>query len=136
MTKSIQQFLKFGMIGGLNTVLTLIIYWAFVHLTNATIAMAVGYGATSLIGLLLNKYWVFDAQQNIKKIAWKYYATYGFTWLISVVFANLASSVWYLSDWFIPIGSLLITVPLNFLLNKTWVFATSHQTKGVERNGN
>lgn len=132
MIKDMHQFIKFGIIGGLNTILTFIIYWILIHATNATIAMAIGYGTTSLIGLLVNKYWVFNTNEHIKNVAWKYYATYGFTWLLSVIFANIASTIWKFPSWIIPLGSLLLTIPLNFLLSKLWVFSSPKHTKEVK----
>lgn len=63
MPKNGQQFIKFGLTGGLNTGLTYVIYLLLVHLTTPTVAMAVGYGLTSLVGLTLNNHWVFNAHQ-------------------------------------------------------------------------
>lgn len=136
MPKNIQQFIKFGMTGGLNTILTYIIYLLLVQLTNATVAMAIGYGLTSLIGLSLNNHWVFKAHQAVKTVAWKYYATYGFTWLISVFFAHVASTTWHAPNWLIPIGSLMLTIPLNFLLSKFWVFGQHQHLKEARHYGN
>ncbi len=134
--KNGQQFIKFGLTGGLNTGLTYVIYLLLVHLTTPTVAMAVGYGLTSLVGLTLNNHWVFNAHQAVRSVAWKYYATYGFTWLLSVGFTHVASTNWQLPTWLIPIGSLMLTIPLNFLLSKFWVFSQHHHFKEARHYGN
>ncbi|KRL52836.1 GtrA family protein [Lentilactobacillus parakefiri DSM 10551] len=105
------------------------------HPTNATIAMGVGYGITSLLGLALNNRWVFQTGDSVRTVAWKYYTTYVFTWLISVIFAHLASDWSFLDSRLIPIISLMITVPTNFLLSKFWVF-NKHNLKEVRHYGN
>ena len=136
MPKNLQQLVKFGMTGGLNTILTYIIYQLLAPSTNATFAMAVGYGLTSVLGLTLSNHWVFKAHQAVKSVAWKYYATYGFTWLVSVGFAHIASTTWQLPNWFIPIGSLMLTIPLNFVLSKFWVFSQHQHLKEAKHYGN
>ncbi|WP_404819269.1 GtrA family protein [Lentilactobacillus sunkii] len=106
----------------INTVLTYVIYLALLGPTNATVAMAIGYGITSLLGLTLSNRWVFQTGTSVKSVIWKYYATYVFTWLISVLFAHFASGWPLIDSRLIPIISLMITVPTNFLLSKFWVF--------------
>ncbi|MDV3518628.1 GtrA family protein [Lentilactobacillus otakiensis] len=118
----------------MNTLLTYVIYLLLLHPTNATIAMAIGYGITSLLGLSLNNRWVFQTGTSAKSIAWKYYATYIFTWLISVLFAHFASGWPLIDSRLIPIISLIITVPTNFLLSKFWVF-NKHNLREVRRYG-
>lgn len=116
--------------------LTYVIYLLLLHPTNATIAMAIGYGMTSLLGLALNNRWVFQTGASVKTVAWKYYATsYIFTWLISVLFAHFASGWPILDSRLIPIISLMITIPTNFLLSKFWVF-NQHHLKEVRHYGN
>lgn len=122
MITSTKQLLKFGITGFINTVLTYVIYLALLAPTNATIAMAIGYGITSLLGLTLSNRWVFQTGTSFKTVVWKYYATYVFTWLISVLFAHFASAWPIIDSRLIPIISLMITVPTNFLLSKFWVF--------------
>ncbi|MFT8400262.1 MAG: GtrA family protein [Lentilactobacillus diolivorans] len=103
--------------------------------TNATFAMAIGYGVTSLIGLTLNNRWVFNAHAQFKSVVMKYYVTYLFTWIISVGFANAASSWSQMNTTLIPLFSLILTVPTNFLLSKFWVFHRQ-KLKEVRQNGN
>ncbi|UQS84605.1 GtrA family protein [Apilactobacillus apisilvae] len=123
--KSIKQFFKFGIIGIINTLLTYLIYTILWKPTSPTIAMAIGYGLTSLIGLTINKIWVFKSTNNLSHIAAKYYATYLFTWLLSITSTNLISSYSNLNKQLIPIIALIITIPTNFVLSKYWVFSKS-----------
>lgn len=132
--KFTKQLFKFGIIGLLNTILTYAIYLVLLNPTNATFAMGVGYGVTSLLGLTLNNHWVFQTGSSLKSVVWKYYATYLFTWVISVLFAHFASNWSLMNPHLIPLVSLIITVPTNFLLSKFWVFNQRH-IKEVRRYG-
>ncbi|GAF35808.1 GtrA family protein [Lentilactobacillus farraginis] len=103
--------------------------------TGATIAMAVGYGATSLLSLTLNNHWVFKAHAQFKSVVVKYYVTYLSTWALSTLLAGVLSHLSMVNDHLIPIFSLIITVPTNFLLSKFWVFKNTSM-KEAQRFGN
>ncbi|WP_326866599.1 GtrA family protein [Apilactobacillus kunkeei] len=60
-------------------------YTCLWRITSPTIAMAIGYGTTTLIGLTINKKWVFKTSGNVTKTAIKYYSTYVFTWCLTVL---------------------------------------------------
>ncbi|MCT3399038.1 GtrA family protein [Lentilactobacillus hilgardii] len=121
--------------GFANTFLTYAIYLLLLSPTNATIAMAIGYGGTSLISLTLNNHWVFKTHAHFKSVVIKYYATYLSTWLLSTAIADILSHFTGVIDHLIPIFSLMITVPTNFLLSKFWVFKNSSM-KEAQHFGN
>ncbi|MCI0502368.1 MAG: GtrA family protein [Fusobacteria bacterium] len=52
----------------------------------------------------------------------KSYFSYGLTWLISYVLTYLFTNLLHISPLFIPVLSLLITVPLNFIMHKFFAF--------------
>lgn len=123
MKRLITQFIQFGAVGALNTVLTYIIYLILYQHISPTLAMAVGYGLTSLLGLVLNKQWVF--KQSGGEMSWmtfKYYATYGTTFLLSLILTSTWVDVLHFPAAWAPLFSLAVTVPVNFLLSKYWVF--------------
>jgi putative flippase GtrA len=125
------QFIQFGLVGALNTVLTYVIYLLLYQQISPTLAMAVGYGLTSLMGLWLNKSWVFKrAGGELSWLTFKYYATYGSTFCLSLVLTSLWVDAWHLPSAIAPLFSLMITVPANFVLSKYWVFTQ----KGVRIN--
>jgi putative flippase GtrA len=57
----------------------------------------------------------------LKRIG-KTYLSYGATFLLSTVLLYLEVDVWQWSAVIAPVANLLITIPLNFLLNKFWAF--------------
>ena len=75
MRQKLKQFIGFGLVGGVNTILTYLIYLTLYQLINPTAAMGVGYGLTSIFGLFLNDTWVFKAKdrRQLKTVAPRYY---------------------------------------------------------------
>ncbi len=126
MFKLFIQFFKFGIIGGINTLISLAIYYGLVFLhINYMIATACGYVISSLIGYTLNKLWVFQAKnQSINKSLVKYYIVYLSSLLLNIGSMYLWVDMLKISKFLAPILTLMITIPYNFLFSKLWVFQT------------
>ncbi|WP_179394180.1 GtrA family protein [Lacticaseibacillus absianus] len=121
MALKLKQFIQFGLVGGLNTLLTYLLYLALYRPLTPTLAMAIGYGATSLLGLALN-HRVFKATATTPAIVGRYYSTYAFTWLLSVGLTTLWTTGFAGATPLAPAFSLMVTIPVNFLLSKYWIF--------------
>jgi putative flippase GtrA len=52
----------------------------------------------------------------------KTYLTYGATWLLSSMLLWLEVNIFEINAWLAPVINLLVTIPLNFFLNKYWAF--------------
>jgi len=121
-----KQFAKFGLVGAMNTVLTYIIYLSLYHLINPTAAMGVGYGLTSMLGIVLNDRLVFKSHQaQHAETVLKYYFTYGMTLVLSLILTTVWNEWWQLPQALAPAFSLMVTVPTNFTLSKFWIFKTN-----------
>lgn len=131
---SIMQFIKFGIVGLSNTVLSYVIYLlVLLALKNANLSW--DYFAGNIIAFVLSVVWSFywnnkyvftkseDGERSIIKSLLKTYLSYGFT---GIVLTNIFSYLWVdvlgISKLIAPIINLLATVPLNFVLNKLWAF--------------
>lgn len=122
------QFIKFGMVGISNTLISYIVYILLV-------AIDVHYLAASFLGFLVsvlnafywnNKY-VFKVSNYEKRIWWhsflKTFMSYAGTGLIlNNILLILWIDVFKLNEALGPLINLFITIPLNFLLNKYWAF--------------
>ncbi len=122
------QFTKFGLVGCSNTILAYITFFIFVKLgVHYLIANAAGF----VVGVLNAYFWsnkyVFKVKEGqrrkpLKTLA-KTFMAYGVTGIV------LQSILLYVFVEYLGIGSLtaqviclMITVPLNFILNKFWSF--------------
>ena len=126
---SLRQFLKFGMVGAVNTVLSYLItnacYYGF-HL-HEQICNLISFVITVLISYLLNSRFVFR-QQDGNQQPWyralaKVYASYALTELVLMgILLFIQERLLGIPHFIATFLNLCITVPLNFVLNKFWAY--------------
>lgn len=122
--KTAIQFIKFGLVGGVNTLLSLVVYYVMVYLgVNYMASTITGYLGSSVVGYVLNRVWVFKAQ-NIKvaNSALKYLIVYGISLFINMGCMYLWIDIVHLSQYMAPILTMCITVPFNYISSKLWAF--------------
>ena len=125
---NIAQFLKFGVVGLSNTAVSYVVY---AGLTYLGVFYIISNVASFFIGVLNSYYWnnryVFkrvngEKRNHVRALA-KAYVSYAFTGLIiSSIILNISVEILKISKYLAPLLGLLITVPLNYILNKTWAF--------------
>ncbi len=132
---AVVQFVKFGLVGVSNTVISYVIYVvSLLLLQKNNIFPKSDYLLSQVIAFILSVLWsfywnrkyVFDADNE--NVSWvhaliKTYISYAFTGL----FLNTILSIFWvqvvdLSKMIVPIINLLVNVPLNFVMNKFWAF--------------
>lgn len=123
------QFIKFGIVGVSNTVLSLVIYYVIVAINPDYYLLA---NCVSWIGGVANSFfwnnrYVFKSQRNgIKDVLarlCKTYIVYGSTFLLTTVLLYLEVDVFEMSELYAPVANLVISIPLNYVLNKKWAFS-------------
>lgn len=121
----ISQFLNFSIVGVINLILSYIIYAVLVYFSvHHQIANQCSFWLSVLNGYILNKYWVFKKQAKKKSHAqtMKYFAVYGFNFLLGIFLMYLYVDVLHLNKYIVPFISMPITIPINYCLNRFWVF--------------
>lgn len=132
--KSIGQFIKFGIIGLSNTIVSYVIYLVvllFLQFFNAIpdldylVAQFIGYTISIFWSFYWNYKYVFTDNEEkpwyLELI--KSFISYSFTGIIlSSILLYLWVDVLEVSKVIAPMISICITVPLNFILNKYWAF--------------
>lgn len=124
----IEQFIKFGIVGGLNTLLTYIIYYMGISCgLHYVISNAIAFVITVFISYLLNNKFVFKGEHKTRsdwlKALLRVYLSYASTSLIlSTILLALQVEVLNISKELAPLLNLFVTVPINFMLNKFWAF--------------
>lgn len=132
--KILIQFIKFGMVGVSNTLLSLLVtylvmaFFKFVFsldtIWTLDIATTIGYVAGVCNSYFWNKRYVFrnGKEKNGKKAFSKMFICYGVTYLISMLLMNVLVDYLHVPSVIAPIPRLLLTIPLNFVANKLWTF--------------
>lgn len=122
------QFIKFGIVGVSNTLISLAIYYIFVFISKDLYlwGQVVGWVVSVFNAFFWNNKYVFRSEKTgfraVLKRLLKTYLTYGATFLLTTVLLYLEVDVWHMSELIAPLINLLISIPLNFLLNKFWAF--------------
>ena len=122
------QFVQFCVVGLSNTLISYLIYAAFVLLGwNYILGSIVGFVVSVTNSFYWNNKYVFK-QENGKhrSILASYVKTFLSYAATGLVLANILLVIWvellHLPELLGPIVSLLVTIPLNFILNKLWAF--------------
>ena len=126
--QTVIQFIKFGIVGVSNTLISLAVYYLVLWI-NADwylLGNVAGWIVSVANAFFWNERYVFIQQWHgfgamLKRIG-KTYLSYGATFLLSTVLLYLEVDLWHWSAVISPVINLLITIPLNFLLNKFWTF--------------
>lgn len=118
------QFVKFGLVGAINTAVSYLIYYFLVvlhfHYIFSTI---IGYIGSLIVGYFLSRVWVFKAYTvNVNKSIFKFCAIYGSSLLLNLCCMYCLVDILKISQIIAPFFSLCVTIPYNFILSKYWAF--------------
>lgn len=136
--ESFMQFVKFGIVGVSNTVISYVLYVGSLVFLNSVggigrynylIAQVVAFVLSVLWSFYWNNKMVFVLEEGKKRSIWKSliktYISYSFTGLfLNSILLILWVDILRISEFIAPIINLLISVPLNFIINKLWAFKT------------
>lgn len=119
------KFFKFIIIGLINTFFLLGIYYLLLYLgVNYNLSFAIGFIFSVLNAYILNNRFVFKTDNvNIKNKLIKIYLSYGTTFLLSQLLLYLGIEKMGISEKIMPIINIIFMTPLNFLLNRFFVFS-------------
>lgn len=122
------QFFKFGVVGVSNTVVSMAVYYFILWIDPALYLVGNVLGTVLSIAnaFVWNDLFVFSGNpRDLKSVLYrlgKTYISYGGTSLLSMFLLWLEVTLLGISKVYAPIVNLLITIPLNFMINKFWTF--------------
>ena len=132
--QTFKEFLQFGLVGVSNTIISYLLYVVTLLLVSKS-GVKFDYIIANIVSWLLSVLWsfywnnkfVFKKEEGVKRNIWaalfKTYVSYGFTGLIlNNILSVLWVSVLHISKMLAPIINLVISIPINFFMNKLWAF--------------
>ncbi len=152
MKKTLIQFIKFGLVGVSNTVVSYVIYaLVYTPTDNYVLANIVGWAVSVLNAYIWQNLFVFKEDQSKEKRVWwkvllKTYTAYAFTGLIlsnvllwmwldlikigtycGVITDIIADYGVYMTPekfagYIAPFLNMAVTIPTNFVVNKFWAY--------------
>lgn len=134
--EALVQFVKFGIVGLSNTVVFYVIYVvSLLIFEKYDLIPGVDYLVAQIIAFILSVLWsfywnnkyVFKQDENQERNIWlallKTYISYAFTGLfLNSVLSILWVELLGIPKIIAPIMNLLVSVPINFFMNKFWAF--------------
>ena len=123
MIHSWRQFIKFGIVGTSSAAINLCIYYFCIWLDlNYVLANVIGWICSVCNTFFWNSYIVFSPQKKWIISLFKTYITYAVSLLIMTMGLWILIEVVYVSKFIAPIIMMVVMMPINFLINKYWVF--------------
>ena len=123
--KTLGQFVKFGVVGVSNTLISTLVYYLFIWIDDDLYLAgnAVGWIVGVANSFFWNNRFVFkDSEFGLFKKLMRTYLAYLGGFLIGTATLALQVRVLGISEWLAPWLNLAVTIPVNFLLNKFWAF--------------
>ena len=137
-TSLIVQFVKFGLVGISNSVISYSVN-IIVLLGLKQFDLSLDYMFANIVAFFVSVLWSFywnnrfvftledGKKRNIGIALLKTYITYAFT---GIILNNVLSYVWItivgISKYMAPLINIIISVPINFLMNKCWAFKANN----------
>lgn len=130
----LKQFIKFGIVGVSNTAISMGITYGIIFLfhkfnlsSNENLLVFLASFVGFVISVLNSYYWnnKYVFKKTNSKHLWpllKSYICYGSTWLLSFILSFVFANMLCISVVLVPALSMIITIPLNFIMNKFWAF--------------
>ena len=130
------QFVRFGIVGASNTIISYVVYSISLLAMRATsVDWKYDYFAANILAFVLSVLWsfywsnkyVFTIEEGEHRSPWraliKTFISYSFTGLF---LSNILLVFWVqilgISEFLSPLFTLIISIPINFLINKFWAY--------------
>ena len=129
------QFIKFGIVGVSNTLINLGVYYFCIYVLGLHYQLAnlIGFFVSVTNAYYWNSKYVFKGDgkrswsEHIKQYG-KTVTAYGGTYLLGVALLWLWVEKLHIPEGIAPLINLIITIPLNFVINKFWTFRKGRPT--------
>lgn len=129
LTMKYEQFICFAIVGCSNLIISLSMYYVLLYLKiHYQIANIIGFVVGSLNGYIWNKNWVFKQKDMRVDALIKFYSTYIGSWILGAILLWLEVEILNISKWLVPFINILITTPINYVLNKHWTFKSKENS--------
>lgn len=130
MPKLLVEILKYGLIGVVNTAITLVIIFSLIYWCgfSALSANAIGYAVGFCCSYILNRVWTFRSQAPVRSSVGRYVVAALFAYGMNFSAVKLGLGLG-LSEYRVQlVGAVVYTVCL-FIISRLWVF------RGVGKRG-
>lgn len=123
---SAKQFWGFCLVGVSNIAIALVVYYFMILLGfDYLIANVLAWIISVANAYYWNHKYVFRIDTCWWRELWKSYVSYGVSFLVGMIILYIMVDCYLISVWLAPVLVLCLTTPINYLLNKFWIFRRS-----------
>lgn len=121
---SVRQFVKFGLVGILNTIITISIIFVFMKLLNISyiISNVVGYLFGFINSFILNKIWTFASKKSIGRESFLFVVIFVVCYSLQLILLIILKEKLQIKPEYAQIISIIFYSILNFSGNKFITF--------------
>jgi putative flippase GtrA len=131
---TVAQFVKYGIVGAGNTLLSVVIILLFAWLGFWHIpAYAIAYGAGAVNGYRMNRSWTFRAGPSHRTLVFRYFVVQGAALVSSTVLVYLLIDVAGLNKILGQLLAVAVAVTGGFVANRWWTFADVAPAPAAQR---
>ena len=125
-SKSLIQFIKFGIVGVSNTLLTALTIWILLKVLHCSdyISNIVGYIVGLVNSFIWNRKWTFDSKTKVTDTLFKFILTFGVSYLFQLVNLYILLHYTSIDSYVSQLLSIVVYTGINFVLNKIYTFKT------------
>jgi len=122
--KSIIQFIKFGIVGISNTLLTALTIWILLKLLHCSdyVSNLIGYIVGLLNSFIWNRKWTFESKTKVSATLFKFILTFAICYLLQLGNLYLLLHFTHIDSYICQLLSIVVYTIINFILNKNYTF--------------
>ena len=132
--RTVEQFIEFACVGCSNAMILLAVYYGIIFLFGESaylLGQTLGYAAGIVNSYFWNSRIVFHSDEAVKPRGAfvRMCICYGLTYVIQIGIVYAGVEVLHISEMVVPVIAILITTPVNFVLNKYFAFKNGADKK-------
>ncbi len=127
-SKSLIQFIKFGIVGVSNTLLTAFVIWLLLKVLHSSdyLSNFIGYIVGLTNSFIWNRKWTFESKTKLSVTIFKFILTFAISYLFQLGNLYLLLHFSTIDPYVCQLISIVVYTCINFVLNKYYTFKT-HQ---------
>lgn len=121
--ENVFEFLKFGIVGLMNTIISIVIYWVLLRLNiNFLVANIISYSLGVINSYYFNSRWVFSSTNERRSTLLKFIIVNLIVLVITTNILKLLVDSININPYLAQLFTVAIGMVINFILNKFWTF--------------
>ncbi len=126
------EIVRFIVAGGINTLLTLALYWLLLEWLEYRLAYTVSFVAGVVSGFALNTYVVFRVPWSwVRLLAFP--SVHAVNYVVGLVIVWLGVRVFGIDERIAPVVAAVVIIPLNFLMTRLVVKTSGRSEQATHR---